>query len=81
MWDDAGLSLACRVGANQIWSTLATLYLGASGAVWCKLEFSLDYENADTCISNWVVVTSYCQSFLQSLGKEMFSPSSPSRHS
>ena len=33
------------------WGALATLYLGTSGAVWCKLEFSLDYGEKQTHVS------------------------------
>lgn len=33
----------------RFWGILVTLYLGTSGAVWCRWKFSLDYGEKQTC--------------------------------
>lgn len=55
----------------RFWGTLVTLYLGTSGAVWCRLKFSLDSGEKQTRAA-WPLPVTVRGSFLQGLGKEMF---------
>lgn len=53
VWADTGLT--CMLCGTTGWDPVATLYLGTSGAMWYKLEFSLDCSEKN----RWWF-TSYC---------------------
>ena len=66
----------------RYWGALATLCLGTSGAVWCKLEFSLDYGEKQTYVSaspRWQLVVTVQDGFLTESGEEsiFFLPQHP----